>query len=259
MNALAAQHPDVVKVIYDHYATWMPTIDQATLVAALRTAHQHRLKTVVHVGTWQDVRDALQAGATAVTHVPPDALPADIGPLFLRHGAYFIPALAVQTELAHFARDSSLLDDPLLRAVSSPALRRSYRSESGYSPGLQAFVRWQRQHEATVQQSVRTLGQQGVRLLAGTDAGNPGTFQGYSLHRELELLAAAGLSNWAVLAAATTQASTFFGEPAGFAPGSPANFLVLRQSPVSAVQHARAIDYIIQRGRLIDRQKLLTP
>jgi len=259
VTALAARHPDVVKVIYDHYGTWMPTIDKATLVAALHAAQQQHLKTVVHVGTWQDVRDAVQAGATAVTHVPPAAMPADIGPLLLSHKAYFIPALAVQMELAHIERDSSLLHDPLLHAVSSPALRRSYRPTPAHAPHIQRLIRWQQQHEAVVQQSMRSLSQQGVRLLAGTDAGNPGTFQGYSLHRELQLLAAAGLSNWSVLAAATTRAGDFFGEPVGFQPGSPANFLVLQQSPVADIRNTRSIEHIIQRGQVVDRQSLLNP
>ena len=44
----------------------------------------------------------------------------------------------------------------------------------------------------------------GVPILAGTDAPNPGTSHGSSLHRELELLVQAGLSPDAALAAATS-------------------------------------------------------
>lgn len=203
------------------------------------------------------MREALQAGATAVTHVPPGTLPADIGPLFRRQAAYFIPALTAQTELAHLSQDSTLLHDPLLRAVSSPALRQSYRPATAYPARLQAFLRWQQQQEPVVEQSVRALSQQGVRFLTGTDAGNPGTFQGYSLHRELELLAAAGLSPWVVLAAATTQAGEFLGRPVGFEPGAAANFLVLQRSPVDDIRNSRSIEYLIQRGRVVDRENLL--
>jgi hypothetical protein len=42
--------------------------------------------------------------------------------------------------------------------------------------------------------NVRRLADAGVTLLAGTDAPNPGTVFGASLHRELELLARCGIS-----------------------------------------------------------------
>ena len=52
--------------------------------------------------------------------------------------------------------------------------------------------------------SVRRLHAEGVAILAGTDAPNPGTTYGRSLHRELELLHRAGLSLEEALASATS-------------------------------------------------------
>lgn len=49
--------------------------------------------------------------------------------------------------------------------------------------------------------AVRQLLAAGVPILAGTDAPNPGTAHGIAMHRELELLVAAGLSNAQALAA----------------------------------------------------------
>ena len=48
-------------------------------------------------------------------------------------------------------------------------------------------------------------------ILAGTDAINPGTAHGASIHRELELLVAAGLSPSEALAAATSVPAAIFG------------------------------------------------
>src|SRR5262249_37030259 len=47
----------------------------------------------------------------------------------------------------------------------------------------------------------------GVRIVAGTDAGNIGTIHGPSLHRELELMAAAGMRPMDIIVAATKNAS----------------------------------------------------
>lgn len=47
---------------------------------------------------------------------------------------------------------------------------------------------------ATTQEVVSVLAAAGVPFLAGTDLGNPGVYPGFSLHDELELLVAAGLT-----------------------------------------------------------------
>ncbi len=52
--------------------------------------------------------------------------------------------------------------------------------------------------------ATKMLHDAGVPILAGTDAPNPGTAHGSSVHRELELLVRAGLSNEAALAAASS-------------------------------------------------------
>ena len=59
---------------------------------------------------------------------------------------------------------------------------------------------------------MRQLSPAGVPLLAGTDAPNPDTGWGISLHREIELLTECGLSPLQAQHAATAQpAEEFFG------------------------------------------------
>ena len=89
----------MVKVVYDHQTYGgrsMPTIDRATLDAVVATARSNGLKTVVHVGTWADMRDAVLAGAAAVTHTPLGMPPADLAALMVQRGTLHIRTLAVQ-------------------------------------------------------------------------------------------------------------------------------------------------------------------
>ena len=90
----------------------MPTIDRATLDAVVAAAKANGLKTVVHVGPWEDLRHAILAGAAAVTHTPDGPPPADIPALMVERGTVHIPTLAVQGDYARFADDPSLLDSP---------------------------------------------------------------------------------------------------------------------------------------------------
>ena len=74
----------------------------------------------------------------------------------------------------------------------------------------------------------------GVTVLTGTDAGNWGTIQGYSVHRELIKLVAAGLRPWDALAASTTRAGEFLGRSWGVSEGDAANLVVLDAAQLGA-------------------------
>jgi cytosine/adenosine deaminase-related metal-dependent hydrolase len=81
-----------------------------------------------------------------------------------------------------------------------------------------------------------------VRIVAGSDTGNLGTFQGFSLHRELVVLNQWGLSPWQALAAATTHAYELLGLNMGFTPGAEATFVVLDASPLIDIANTQRID-----------------
>ena len=121
---------------------------------------------------------------------------------------------------------------------------------------MQWFLRWQRSNSQAIQVAVKTLADAGVTMLAGTDAGNMGVFQGFSLHRELALLVDAGLSEWDALRAATTNASGFLGERWGVAPGDEATLLILDASPIDDIRNTQRIHAVIQRGTVVERDEL---
>jgi imidazolonepropionase-like amidohydrolase len=86
--------------------------------------------------------------------------------------------------------------------------------------------------------------------------GNIGTFQGYSLHRELELMVAHGATPWQALAAATTLAGRFLQVDVGLRPGARADLVVLEASPVADMQNTTTITAVIAYGHVVDRDAL---
>jgi imidazolonepropionase-like amidohydrolase len=261
VTALAAKHPDVVKVVYDHASYGgrsMPTIDQPTLEAVVATARRHGLRTVVHIGTWQDVADAVEAGAAAVTHTPTPALPPDdLVAAMVRRGTFHIPTLAVQSDYSRLLDDPTLLASPLLTTVVDSAVLAAYRTAPAGDGPFGGWIRWQREIRAANQAAVAKLAKAGVPMLTGTDGGNPAVFQGYSVHREIRLLAEAGLSPWDAIAASTTNAGRFLGRRWGMKVRDEATLLVLDASPIDDVRNTERIHLVIQRGRLVDRASLL--
>jgi imidazolonepropionase-like amidohydrolase len=255
LRELARRQPDVVKLVYDHRPGMRPSVDRPTMEAFLSTAGDLGLKSVVHVGTWQDVRDVVLAGATAVTHVPlRDTVPADLAALMAERGVYHIPALAAEYDLPDLLEHPELVDSPLFQAMAGDALRAAYRSgAAGLSDGLRAWAERQRANRETVLASVRRLYQAGVTLLTGTDGGETGVVQGYSVHREMLHLVAAGLSPRDALRAATVSAGEFLGRPYGVRPGSQADLVVLDASPLDDIANTQRIDLVVMRGRVVTR------
>jgi imidazolonepropionase-like amidohydrolase len=104
--------------------------------------------------------------------------------------------------------------------------------------------------------NVRRLADAGVTLLAGTDAPNPGTVFGASLHRELELLVRCGISPAQVLAAATAEPARVFGlaDRGRVAAGQRADLVLVSGDPLTDITATRAIERIWRGGIACDRR-----
>lgn len=256
VDELAAAKPDVVKIVYDR-AGWMPTINKETMEAAIEASNAHGIPVVAHIGSWDDVRDVVEAGTKAITHTPRGSMPEDISALMKSNGVYMIPTLAVQSEFKQLVDNPTLLDNELLAAVAPSALIDAYRDTSAYDPRFKGFLTWQSGMRADIFASVGHLAEAGVSVLAGTDGGNPGVFQGYSVHRELELLVEAGLSEWQALASATTLAGGLIGQSFGVQAGDVANLVVLDASPIDDIKNTQAISMVVHHGAVVDRGGLV--
>ncbi|MCG8467143.1 MAG: amidohydrolase family protein [Gemmatimonadetes bacterium] len=255
VEELAAKDPDVVKIVYAP-AGRMPSVDRATMTAAVLAASSHGIPTVIHVQDWDDIRHAALAGATAVTHVPEeDVIPDDVLALMAERGVASIPTLAVHLGVSGLTTHPEWLDSPLAVGVTSASIRDAYRS-SEITPGARRWRDRQIETGPTILESVRRMHESGIRVLVGTDSGNPGTIQGWSVHHELMKLVAAGLDPWDALAAGTTNAAAFLDRAYGVGIGDAANLILLDASPLEDIRNTQRISDVIHRGQRMDRDAL---
>ena len=257
VSELAKKKPDIVKVVYDHQVYGgrsMPTVDRATLDAVVAAAKSNGLKTVVHVGTWADLRDAVLAGAAAVTHTPEGPAPADIAALMVQRGTLHIPTLAVQSDYARFVDDPTLLDSPLLASMVGEPMVALFRAPP--PAAMSGWMEFQRRMRKSNAEAVRALAAAGVPLVTGTDGGNPAVFQGYSVHRELRLLVEAGLSPWDALAATTIHPGRLLGRQWGMEVGDEGTLVILDGSPLDDIRNTERIHAVILRGIRVNRDDI---
>ena len=99
---------------------------------------------------------------------------------------------------------------------------------------------------------LRAFAAAGGRIAAGTDTPNQLLVPGYSEHRELELLVAAGLSPREALQAATRNAAVLLGvDSLGLiAPGKVADLIILEKDPLANIRNTQAIKAVMSRGEL---------
>ncbi|HEX3557210.1 MAG TPA: CIA30 family protein [Thermoanaerobaculia bacterium] len=252
VDARIAEGSDYVKIISEDgklYGRTIPTLDKATIAALVQAAHKRGKLAVVHISTETAATEALEAGADGLVHIFTDRAPE---PAFIalavKRKAFVTPTLTVVEGTTGVASGRALPDDPrlapYLTADEVQGLRRSFpkHGEQRFQNALDA---------------VRQLKAAGVPILAGTDAPNPGTTHGASIHRELELLVQAGLSPAEALAAATSVPARIFGlqDRGRIAPGLRADLVLVKGDPTTDVTASRDILKVWKIGQEVPRAK----
>src|SRR5262245_9515048 len=252
VDARLAEGSDYIKIVYDDGKTYrmnIPTLSSATLQAVIEATHRRGRIAVVHIGSQAGAREAIGDGADGLAHLFVDTPPAaDFAAEAKRHGAFVIPTLSVNESVTGVASGAKLADDPRLAPYLSPAPESNLKRSFPRNPALAAGLSY-------AQATVRGLDSLGVPILAGTDAPNPGTAHGVSIHRELELLVDSGLTPAKALTAATAAPARIFRlEDRGrIAEGLRADLVLVNGDPTRDILASRDIAGVWKRGVAVDR------
>ena len=169
-----------------------------------------------------------------------------------------VPTFAAHDALSRLA-DSTLLSGPGWRDVPPDAADVRGTAEllrqTGWSPRDLAAFRAARTRQ---NQFVREFRHDGGLVAAGSDAPSPGLPPGQALHRELELLVAAGFTPLEALTAATRYgAELLHADSLGvIAPGHLADLVVLNADPSQHIEATQDIAWVMLRGNVIHPDSL---
>ena len=254
VDARLQENSDWIKIVRDDFTAYdpkvhLPTLSADMVKATIAAAHARHKIAVIHIIKREDAREAIADGVDGLAHIFADA-PADsaIVQLALRKKIFVIPTLTVTSTIAGDAHGERLRADPAL----APMLSSDQKDMLG-----RAFPGGKHPHFlSNALTSVRMLHAAGVPILAGTDAGNPGTAHGASIHEELALLVQAGLTPTQALNAATEAPARAFGlaDRGRIAPGLRADLLLVVGDPTHDILATRKIAVVWKNGYAVDRK-----
>ncbi len=202
--------------------------------------------------------DDFLGGWTAFEHewrrIPFDRLEA-VARSLVDHDVVIVPTLALHEGFSRMA-DEDLMKDPMLADVPPEILKREWDPADimGRAKWTASTLADFKQTLPILQRFVGTYSRLGGRIAAGTDTPQQFVVPGHSLHRELELYVASGLSPAQALETATVNATALLGiqaEAGTLDEGKAADLVLLDGDPLTDIRHTRRIAVVIRAGVVV--------
>jgi imidazolonepropionase-like amidohydrolase len=248
-----AEGSDYIKIILEDLAEYpgrkpMPTLTRDQVCAVVSAAHADGRMAVVHVQTEDSARAAIDCGADGLAHMYPNvaADPAVVADAKAHH--LFIETTAsVWAGASAAGRAQALAADPRVAPYLSPSQTRSLTYVSKSAP-MTAFY-------PDAVENLRRFHAAGVTLLPGTDAPNPATAHGVTLHEELQIFVDAGYTPQEALHAATALPVEIFhlGDRGHVKAGDRADLLLVDGDPTTHISDTLSIERVWKNGYAVDR------
>ena len=250
-----AEGSDYIKLVYDDASEYglprgRPTLNKQTMKAIIDAAHKRGKLAVAHIGSEWQAQDAINAGADGLAHLfVGSSCDKHFGELVAAHHAFVIPTMTVLRSICGpTATRRELIADAMLEPFLTPAnISRLKETFPSSSRGLSCDG---------AAKAIKELNAAGVPILAGTDAPNPGTTYGASMHEELVLLVGAGLTPTGALVAATSAPAQAFHHPdrGRIAPGLRADLVLVSGNPTEDILATRNIVAVYKAGIEANRE-----
>lgn len=251
--------PDVVKLTYEERG-WgarpmIPMLSPELMEQLVLHINRAGFRTTAHTSSELRAQEAIFAGVDSLAH------PVIQGPVsdgFVRLMAAkrtpMATTLTIGEGYSRLVEQPDYLDQPLYRASYSADQIAELRGATAAEWKARSWTWWMKLMTPIAQENLRRIHAAGGVIAVATDQSI-----GPAVHREMELLQAAGVAAQDIVRIATLNGATHLGrerELGSIAPGKLADAVLLRADPTADINNAKAIVAVIKAGRLIDEDAL---
>ena len=262
LDAHIEREPDLLKLTYEERG-WgaremIPILPLALMQQIIQYYNERGIRTTVHTSSEYRARQAIFAGVDTLAH------PIIQGPVtedFARlMGAKKIPmvtTLTIGENYSRLAEHPEYLDQPLYQATVPAEEIELLKTERRQEYQERKWTWWMQIMTTIAQENLRIINEAGGVLVAGTDQSS-----GPALHRELELMADAGIPASEIVRIATLNGAIFLGkerEMGSIEEGKIADMVLLAADPTEDINNAKEILEVIKGGQIVDRSSLNLP
>jgi len=253
VDDIATHGADFIKVWLDAQGGRTPKLSREFVAAVLDQARKHGKLTMAHIVELADARMAVDEGVNMLVHnVRDQDIPADFLATLKARNVSVISTLA--REEGMFRAAGGTPDDPFFAKGLSPQQRGDLTKKLdtlAKDPERAASMRSFEQDKV----NVKRLWDAGIRFGFGTDSGGASEryfIQGFYEHRQMDLLAQAGLTPMQVIQSFSKNNSEMLGIDKDFgtlAKGKAADLLVLTRNPLDDIANMRTFEAVYLGGK----------
>lgn len=242
-----------------------PGLTMAEYDAMANTAHEVGIRFGGHVPAEVGLRHAIEMGQETFDHLDGyieylDAFDKPIDPerldeivrLTREAGAAVVPTMVLwDVGIIGMGETEDLMAMPELRYWPDEGTENWRQRQANRAADRRQNAERAQTWFTNRQRVLKALSDGGATILMGTDSPQIFSVPGFSLHREIEAMAAAGMSNWEILVSGTRNVGEYFQRHDAFgtiAVGKRADLLLLNGNPVDDVANLADRSGVMVRG-----------
>jgi imidazolonepropionase-like amidohydrolase len=234
--------------------------------AAIEYAHSRGARVMIHATQLETARLAVESGTDVLAHSVFDT---DVDDAFLgllqSHNVIYIPTLIVVGNYGYTFHGVPNLSANDLRIANPDVVGTLFNMsdvESALPPDVLAKIQAMRPPEPpyAAMRNLKRVHDAGIRVAAGTDAGNIGTQHAASFYDEALAMVASGLSPKDVLLTATRGGAAMMGRSSDLGSldrGKLGDLVVLKENPLQGIAAIGSVEFVVKDGNVFDAASIL--
>ncbi|MDZ4730286.1 MAG: amidohydrolase family protein [Xanthomonadales bacterium] len=257
-----ARKPDMVKFTLEERgwgARPMITLLPVDLLQTMIEYYNNQgIRSTVHASSELRAREAIFAGVDALAHpVIQGPISDSFAPLMAAKKIPMATTLTIGENYSRLAEHPEFLDEALYQAVLDADEIEDLQTAGTAKWQGETWTWWMKLMTPVAQENIRKIHEAGGVVALGTDQSS-----GPAVHREMELLAAAGIQPMDIIKIATLNAALYLGvadQLGSIEEGKLADIVLLDADPTADINGAKQINIVIKAGQIIERDKLDLP